>query len=258
MLSLNLSLSHRHQYIFVHKSPPPLPLRDSLDKRKTTLFQRCSAIIQGSQACLGVTKQFAFSVCCSWYRYGFEKSARGRERGKERVYRFTAPSASCYQPLFTLRIERCVVLWLLISSLLRVLHSRVKGRAHYRRTSCVLLLESRLRFGLFELRAAGGWKCRKMILSLAVWSWVRRAFMVTDFIFILSYLNSCRVIDTEGFRPRGEGEGRDGLISTHAVPLLLNAWIEIRRKHKPTLKNRGCKSSFVAAGCQRRSVLGVN
>ncbi len=117
---------------------------------------------------------------------GVEKSARGRERGKERVYRFTAPSASCYQPLFTLRIERCVVLWLLISSLLRVLHSRVKGRAHYRRTSCVLLLESRLRFGLFELRAAGGWKCRKMILSLAVWSWVRGAFMVLT--SYLSYL----------------------------------------------------------------------
>ncbi len=204
-----------------------------------------------------MTKQFAFSVCCSWYRYGFEKSARGRERGKEWVYRFTAPSSSGYQLLFTLCIERCVVLWLLISSLLGVLHSRVKGRAHNWRTSCVLLLESRLRFGLFELRAAGGWKSRKMIISLAVWSWVRGAFMATDFIFIFSYLHSCRVIDTEGFRPRGEGEGRDGLNSTHTVPLLSNAWIEIRSKHNPTLKNRGCKSSFVA-GCQRRSALGFN
>lgn len=129
LLSIHLSLPHRHQYVFLH-NPPPLPLRASLDKRKTALFQCCSAIIQCSQACLGVTKQFAFSVCCSWYRYEFEKSARGRERGKEQAHRFSALCAAGYQPLFTLRIERCVVLWLLINLLLRVIHCRVKGRAH--------------------------------------------------------------------------------------------------------------------------------
>lgn len=118
--SLHLSLPNRHQKVLIH-NPHPLPLRASLDKRKTALFQRCSAIIQCSQACLGVTKQFAFSVCCSWYRYEFEKSARGRERGKERAHRFSALSAAGYQLLFTSRMERCVVLWLLIN---------LKGKAH--------------------------------------------------------------------------------------------------------------------------------
>lgn len=204
--SLHLSLPNRHQKVLIH-NPPPLPLRASLDKRKTALFQRCSAIIQCSQACLGVTKQFAFSVCCSWYRYEFEKSARGRERGKERAHRFSALRAAGYQLLFTLRIERCVVLRLLINLLLTV---GLKERLIQWRTSRLLLLESRL---VLKLRAAGGWKCRKIILSLPVCSsWVRGAFMTTDFIFIFSYLLSSREIDSEGFRPmveKGRAEMED-------------------------------------------------
>lgn len=34
--------------------------------------------------------------------------------------------------------------------------------------------------------------------------------MATDFLFIFSYLNSPRIIDREGFRPREFGRGNDG------------------------------------------------
>lgn len=90
-------------------------------------------------------------------------------------------------------------------------HCRVKGeRLIQWRTSRLLLLESRL---VLKLRAAGGWKCRKIILSLPMCSsWVRGAFMTTDFIFIFSYLHSSRKIDSEGFRPmveKGRAEMED-------------------------------------------------